>query len=68
MPEMRRYQIEFILEIKDEENDSANTFRSVATDKGMSSVAAYAESMMSIDGQKIIRVHHIVDHGTIVVI
>jgi hypothetical protein len=67
MVEMRKYHIEFILEI-DKEDDPANTFRSVATDKGLSAVAAYAESMMSIEGQRVLRVHHVTDQGPIVVI
>ena len=64
---MRKYRIEFIMEVKDEE-DSVNHYLSVATDKGFSEVARYAENLHEIDGQPIVRVHHISDHGVLVVI
>ena len=64
---MRKYRIEFIMKAEKEE-DPVNTFLSVATDKGISAVAAWAENMGRIDGQDVVRVHHISDRGVIEVI
>lgn len=64
---MRKYRIEFIMESRNEE-ESVNHYLSVATDKGLSEVAKYAENLREIDGQPVIRVHHISDHGAMVVI
>jgi len=67
MAEMRIYQIEFILETRSED-ESVNTFRKVATDLGIAKVAGYAASLADVDGQKIVSVHRIADHGKITVI
>ena len=64
---MRKYRIEFIMKVEKEE-DPVNTFLSVATDKGISAVAAWAENMKRIDGQDVVRVHHVSDRGMIEVI
>lgn len=65
MAKMRRYQIEFIMKVVNEADDSINEYQSIATDRGIGAVADYAETVKEIDCREVVRVHRIADQGTI---
>ena len=65
---MREYRITFLMEVKDEATDAINVYETVASDGGIEDVAAYAAGVAIIEGQRVIRVRTIEDHGEIRVI
>ena len=56
------------MEVKDEATDAINVYETVASDGGIEDVAAYAAGVAIIEGQRVIRVRTIEDHGEIRVI